>query len=233
IAGVIFLFFCRAPLALLLKRRAIDGFYGPEAPRLWLNFVVFAIAGSSVFLYFIIADELWQLAVAAFAGIMLFLFHELLVWRRRERSVSAELAGVALLTLTAPLSVILSGCDSCWRLAVVLWLLNAMYFGASVFYVKMRLKTRAHRRKPASAEEKMTAARGSFFYMAVVSVMLGLLVLTGAMPVLAAAAFIPTFGYQIRCVAKGATAMTLKAEGVAQTVLSVLFALILIASFEV
>lgn len=231
-AGVLMLFFSRASLALLVKHRSVDGSFGPDSISLWLNFGFFAAAGSSVFLYLMIAGAIWQFGLVAAAGVGFFLAHEWLVWRRRERSVAAELVGVTLLTLTAPVAVYLSGCDSCDRLAATLWLLNAMYFGASVFYVKMRLRTSARRRRPASLSDRMTAARGSIVYMAVVIFALVVMSATDTIPLGAAAAFAPMFFYQAWGVTHGTGSMTLKAEGVAQTVLSLAYALLLIGAYR-
>ncbi|MHB9112494.1 MAG: YwiC-like family protein [Thermoleophilia bacterium] len=232
LAGVLMLFFSRASLAPLLKSRAIDGSFGTGSLSRWLNFAIFAAAGSSVFLYLMIAGSFWQLGVVAAMGTALFLVHEWLVWRRRERSASAELAGVALLTLTAPVAVIVSACDSCVRLAIILWLLNATYFGASVFYVKMRLRTSARRRKPGSIRDRFIAARGSIVYMAAVIVVLMVLSATDEIPFGAVAAFVPIFLYQVWGLISGASSMTLKAEGIAQTVLSVIYALLLVGAYR-
>jgi len=242
--GVILLFFCRAPLALLLKRKSRDGSFGPGARSLWLNFLVLAVAGSSIYLYLILTRGLWQLLITGIAALSLFAFHESMVWRRRERSAIAELTGIGLLTMTAPLAVILSECSGCGHLALVLWLLNAMYFGASVFYVKMRLLRSAPRNKNREkssniyirktgdpVSERMREARGSMIYAAIVIVILASLYLSEEITALAAAAFLPMFAYQAWGVFCGAGGMSLKAEGVMQTALSLLFATLTVAAF--
>jgi len=246
--GVILLFFCRAPLALLLKRKSRDGSFGPGARGLWLNFLVFAVVGSSIFFYLIMTRGLWQLVITGVAALTLFAFHEALVWRRRERSVIAELAGVGLLTMTALLAVFLSGCSDCDRLALVLWLLNAMYFGASVFYVKMRLMRSGPRHRSSHRKDhgmgkrnshksedslsgRIRAARGTILYTAIVISVLSSLYLSEEITALAVAAFLPMFAYQAWGVFTGAGSMSLKAEGVMQTVLSLVFATLTVAAF--
>lgn len=231
LAGVILLFFSRASLTILLKSRSVDGSSGQDfLPRL-LNFAFFFVAGGGIFLYLMTAGGIWQLGIAAAAGSGLFLAHELLVRRRRERSVAAELIGVALLTLTAPVAVYISVCDSCAELAWILWLLNAMYFGASVFYVKMRLRTSARRRRPVTIKARLVAARASIVYLAAVVMILMSIAAIYAIPLGAVAAFVPVIIYQAWGVITGAGSMTLKAEGVAQTMLSVVFALMLIGAY--
>ncbi|MBI5870507.1 MAG: YwiC-like family protein [Actinobacteria bacterium] len=232
LAGVLLLFFSRASLALLLKSRAVDGSFGPDRLRRWLNFAFFFATGGAIFLYLVFAGDFWQLGAAAVAGAGLFLVHELLVWRRRERSAAAELTGVALLTLTAPVAVCLSPSDSYGLLAGMLWLLNAMYFGASVFYVKMRLRTSARRRRPGTIRERLDAASASIAYLVGIVIVLLILSATEAIPAGAAAAFIPMVSYQAWGVISGAEYRTLKTEGIAQTVLSVLFALMLISAYR-
>lgn len=232
LAGVLLLFFSRASLALLLKSRSIDGSFGAGSLSRWLNLAIFAAAGSLVFLYLMVSGGIWQLGVVAVLGTALFFVHEWLVWHRRERSVAAELVGVALLTLTAPVAVFLSDCDSCERLAVNLWLLNALYFGASVFYVKMRLKTSARKRKPASLKARSIAAQGSVVYMATVILVLAVLSASDSIPPEAVAAFLPMICYQTWGIMSGARSMTLKAEGAAQTVLSAVFTLLLVGAYR-
>lgn len=232
LAGVLMLFFSRAALAPLLKSRAVDGSFGPDLSIRLLNSGIFFVAGGGFFVYLMTAGGVWQLGVAAAAGAGLFLVHELLVWRRRERSVAAEMIGVALLTLTAPVAVFLSSCDSCGRLAGILWLLNAMFFGASIFYVKMRLRTSARRRRPGTISERILAARASMVYLAATAVILVLLAVSQAIPPEAVLAFVPMFIYQAWGMISGAGSMTLKAEGIAQTTLSVIFLLAIIAAFR-
>jgi hypothetical protein len=211
----------------------MDGSFGPDSQIRWLNFTFFAAVGSSIFLYLTYADGLWQLVVVAALGIGLLFIHEWLVWRRRERSAIAELVGISLLTLTAPVSVIVSGCDSCERLAIILWILSAMYFGASVFYVKMRLRTAPRRRKPGSMRGRFIAAKSSIAYMAAAIIVLIVMLQADLIPLGAVAAFAPIYCYQAWGISTGAGAMTLKTEGVAQTVLSVAFALILTSAYRI
>lgn len=231
--GLLLLFFSRAPLALLLKSRAVDGSFGPHSSSRWLNFSMLAAAGTLIFLYLMIANGLWRLIIVAAAGAGLFLMHEWIVWRRRERSVTGELIGVALLTLTAPVAVLLSAWESWWLPAVCLWLLNAMYFGSSVFYIKMRLRTSARGRKPGDMRGKVIAAKGLMTYTAIVLMMLALLAVADATPKLAAISFIPMVCYQAWGVITGAPGMTLKAEGISQALLSVLFTLLLVGVYKV
>jgi hypothetical protein len=69
-----------------------------------------------------------------------------LAFRRTERSIAVQLISVAGLTLTAP-AAWYAATGRMDAKALWLWLLNALYFGGGVFYVKMHVAA-AIRRRP-------------------------------------------------------------------------------------
>ncbi len=72
------------------------------------------------------------------AAFVLFIVDLLWIKDRSERTVSAEILGVAGFTLTAPAAYIVSGGPSGLN-ALVLWLVVFGFFAGSIFHVKLRL----------------------------------------------------------------------------------------------
>jgi hypothetical protein len=148
----------------------------------------------------------------------------------RERSPAAEFLGVALLTLTAPFAYGLAVKDlsvDAWSL----WLLNALYFGASIYYVKMIVRTNVpSRNSPRSYSRYRMMAMG---YLSFAAAVLLLVALTGMIPAFSLLAFIPMYCYVIYRMARPGGEMNIRHEGIAQTVLAVVFGLALIAVYTI
>lgn len=126
------------PVALLLV--SILCFYVARASWLKKNYrwTAALLAGSAAcVLPLLLVWKLWWLA--AFGAVA-----APLAFRKTERSVGMQLLAVAGLTLTAPAAWYAATGTLDYRL----WLLNALYFGGGIFYVKMHIAT-AMARKPA------------------------------------------------------------------------------------
>lgn len=100
----------------------------------------------------IVVWKLWFLPFfASIFGAMLGL-HLFWIYRKSDRRFHAEIAGVIALTSSAPACryVMIGRID---RISLVLWLLNALFFVSSVFYVKKRVSivSRRHNTQHASA----------------------------------------------------------------------------------
>lgn len=72
------------------------------------------------------------------AALVLFMVDLLWIKDRSERTVSAEILGVAGFTLTAPAAYIVSGGESNSS-ALILWLVSFGFFAGSIVHVKLRL----------------------------------------------------------------------------------------------
>jgi len=231
LTGVLLLYISRPPLALLMKRKMIDGGFGPDAAGLWLNFLVPAALGTGVFVWLMIAEGLTQLLWAGACGLSLFMVHGYLVLKRRERSQMAELVGVAMLTLTAPLAVCLGTGEFIARLPLALWFLCALYFGGSVFYVKLRLRSTGRAGRQLSRSEKLHRARGLIAYLLVTSVSLIAIGVAGLIPALAIAAFLPVIIWDAVRVFAIDNSLRIRTEGFIQMGLSLAFLVIMVAAF--
>lgn len=230
--AVLLLFLCRPAVMKLIKRRYLNGSFGPEAAALaWISAI---LAGGALVIFLLLSQvrsPLGLLLLGTF-GAMLFCLH---LWRtlaRRERSIPGELIGVLMLTLTAPLACFLAAGRldyECWTL----WLLSALYFGASVFYVKMKLRASAGRRGPYSVSSKIDAGRTTLAYLLFMLIALGTAAVSGAVPYASLYAFAPVIIYMPLSVARLRPRANIKAEGVIQTLLAVAFGVLLAVAYTV
>lgn len=232
VAAVLLMFFARPPLMLLLKRRVIDGGFGTESGALWLNFAVTAGLALAVFAALAAGRGLWGLAPLAVLAALLFGLHTLFTLGRRERSALNEFIGIAMLTLTAPLGAYLALGDLRRIDVWMLWLLNAVYFGASVYFIKMFMKAAAYRGRRLSLAEKLSLARSSSAYLAVSAALLTAVSLAGKVPAYTWLAFAPILIHVVRNTFTLRPGMNLRVEGFIQAGLAIIFAASLIAVYR-
>ena len=115
--------------------------YGARADniRYWARWLIlFSILAAASSLILFLHYALWVLIVPAGVAAVSFSVHLLLVSRRKDRSVPAELLGIFGMTATsAAAHISLTG--SLEATAFLLWGFCFLYFGSAVFYVKMRV----------------------------------------------------------------------------------------------
>jgi YwiC-like protein len=181
-------------LSLFLLRGSVEAQGRIRALLRPIHLALFSIAlASSAFLFFHYHRR--DLYFAALLAAALYLIQLGLVRRHKEsseerRSLGAELVGVGLLTLSAPVGWIAAR-GQLDRIGVQVWLLNLLFFLGGVLYVKYRVRgIRAHQAF-ARMGERVRFAWPVFMYHSVLVVIL--LVLIPLHLVLAAAvlAFIP------------------------------------------
>ena len=187
-------------------------------------------ASLAIYLSIMLAGRLWLLLPLGGMGLMLFLLHLTRILSRKERSASGELAGIMMLTLTAPLGFYLASStlaqDARW-----LWLVCALYFSASVFYVKMKMRASTRKEVVFSLRQRYRLGGNTLAYAVLTIIVLVLLVVTSRVPAMLPAAFAPMLIYVLVSVATLGPDLSIKRVGVAQTLLSVAFGLLLIASY--
>lgn len=233
LAGVLLLFISRPPLMLLLKRKVVDGSFGDGSRSLWLNFTIFAAAGLAVFSLITVVHGMWQLPLLGGASLVMFILHTAQALRRRERSAAGEFIGVAMLTVTAPLAVYLSCGELFVREAAMLWLLSALYFGASIYFIKMFMRAAAWRGKRLTLGEKLSLGRNSLAYLAAGAAVLTVVTSLLWVPAYAFIAFAPIYVHVVRNVFTLRPGMNLKLEGFIQAGLSLAWAGLLIMFYRV
>lgn len=177
----------RYPLANLVKTRR-----RPGADRAYLlgwaglYGAITVLSGS----WLVLAQGLWWLLPLGLLGGLLLLFHLWLVYRRQEMSVVGELAGIVGLALGAPMAyyTVSGQLDG---LAAALWLVNALYFGGTVFYIKLKVRQQPRLPAPDRLSERLVKAKACLAYQTSVLSALLLLVAWQQLPWLVLLAFVP------------------------------------------
>ncbi|MFQ5613466.1 MAG: YwiC-like family protein [Anaerolineae bacterium] len=180
-------FLMRYPLATLVKtrrRRSTDRAYLWRWAAIYGGIVL--LAGG----WLVLAQGLWWLAAMGIVGGLLVAFHLWLVARRQEMSVVGELSGILGLALGAPMAYYTAG-SQLDRAAAVLWLINALYFGGTVFYIKLKVRQQPRQPRPQRPSQRLIRAGACLTYQTVaLSVVIVLAALRQA-PVLVPLAFVP------------------------------------------
>ena len=153
-----------------------------------------------------------------------------MVRERLERTEFGELVGIAGLTLAAP-GAYYAASGETGAGAFFLWLLCSLYFGASVFYVKMRVRHRAL--KPGAPRGSLwPMGRSTALYCLLTVAMVLALVLARQIPVLSSAAFAPLALKCLLAIVRPAPGMTLRQVGIVELGHSALFGLLLALAYR-
>lgn len=180
-------FLVRHPLAMLVKTRKRK-----KANRAYFWQWV-AIYGSITALsggYLVLGQGLWWLMAVAVIGGSLLVFHLWLVTQRQEMSVIGELSGILGLALGAPMAYYVASThlDST---AAALWLINALYFGSTVFYIKLKVRQQPRSPAPAELSQRLLKAKASLIYQIASLLLLSVLAFLQHMPYLAPVVLLP------------------------------------------
>jgi hypothetical protein len=229
IAAALGLFLVRFPIDTLIKTRQ-----RPTADRARL--IRWAIAYGSIAAiggsWLILIDRLTALIGMGLIGAALLMYHWRLVEQRKEMSARGELAGIFGLALGAPLAYYVST-SVLDGTALALWIVNALYFGGTVFYIKLKVRQQPKEPAPDRISERLVKAKACLSYQSIVLTLVILLVAFQRLPALAVLAFVP----MTLKVLYGATrwqdrkSLSLPRLGVIEIIHAVLFAAVIIAAF--
>lgn len=223
------LFLLRYPLALLVKGRKRK-----NVNRLFLWRWAMIYGGIAVVDggWLVFGAKLWWLVPLGGVGVALVGFHLWLLSQRKEMSAIGELAGIAGLALGAPLAYYAAS-QQLDAMAVVLWLLNAIYFGGTVFYVKLKVRQQPRQPMPVRLSERAVAAKACLTYQSVALTVIILLVAFRQAPILALLAFIPAAMKNIYGAWRwqNRKSLNLVRLGLVEVAHTVLFAALIVATF--
>lgn len=180
-------FLVRFPLATLVKKRRstrVDRRYLWQWVAIYGGFTI--LSGG----WLILGENLWWLAVIGVGGVMLLGFHLWLVWHKKEMSAVGELAGILGLALGAPMAYYAAS-GQLDNIAVILWVINALYFGGTVFYIKLKVRQQPRLSAPNGVGERLIKAKACLGYQTIVLTVIILLVTFQKAPLLTPLAFIP------------------------------------------
>lgn len=145
-----------------------------------------------------------------------------------ERSLGNELLAIGGLTLAAPAAFYVGSGQ--WNgTAFWLWLLSALYFVSSVFYLKLRI----YRLNPRKQLEQRRAWRNCAAYHSFLLVALLVWVLMGNLSLFALIAFAPVLARTLWSLFKPVTQVNLKRAGILEIIYSLIFLLFVTLNFHV
>lgn len=229
LAGIIFLHLGRPSLIRLLKRRMANGSFGQDSLPLAAGFAALFLPGVAIILLLGLAAGYSGLFWFALGAASLAALHTSFSLRHRDRSAVAELIGVLLLTMSAPLGFYL-GNGALKTESLLLWFLTWLYFGASIFVVKARLRGAASRSRLTPAK-KLRLGYKIVVYLAFMAAAISTMVITDLVPAAVALAYIPALLWSLISVASIGSELRVKQEGVIQTALAIWFLVVLMAAF--
>jgi hypothetical protein len=180
-------FLARQPLALLVKTRKRAN---ADKVHFWRWSAIYGgltvLSGG----WLVLGQGLWWLVIMGLAGGLLLIFNLWLVSRRQEMSLSGELAGVAGLALGAPMAYYAASgqLDST---AAILGLVNFLYFGGTVFYIKLKVRRQPRLPAPQRVGERLVAAKACLAYQTIALTSLIILITLRQAPLLSPLALIP------------------------------------------
>lgn len=187
LAAALGFFLTRYPLVVLVKTRK-----RPTADRAYL-WRWAAVYGAMTVLcggWLVLAHQLVWLAVIGLFGAGLLLFNLWLVSRRQELSLLGELTGIAGLALGAPMAYYAASghLDS---IAALLGLINFLYFGGTVFYVKLKVRQQPRLPAPERVTERLVKAKACLAYQTAALTLLVALAALRWTPLFLPLAFVP------------------------------------------
>jgi hypothetical protein len=228
LVGLLLLFFSRQPLLLLIRNRDRRNMSGRE---LWLSFLIPFITGLGVFCWLMLKYQLWQLWLIAGIGLAIFMIYIYLFLQRKERSILGELSGISLLTLSSSAAIAIAQ-GRLTSQALLLWLVNALYFSSSVFYIKMKIAAYTQQRKNTIDKTALPMTRQCLAYLAILMIIIGILIFANWLPGLILLAFIPMIIHTLWQIWISKADLKIMREGWIQVGLSIIFALLIVVSYR-
>ena len=187
IVAALAFFLVRYPLATIIKTRK-----RPTTDRAWwLRWAIgYGAIATVCGAWLILIEQLYLLIPIGLIGALLVVFNLWLVARKQERSVYGELSGIAGLALGAPLTYYAAS-GQLDLTALVLWLVNALYFGGTVFYIKLKVRQQPRLPAPERLSERLLKAKDCLTYQTVVLTLIIVSVGLIRLPWLVPLAFLP------------------------------------------
>lgn len=180
-------FLLRHPLATLVKTRNRSR---TDRAYLWRWVAIYGGIAAIAGLWLVVIYQLWWLAIMGGLGTLLVSFNLWLVSRRKEMSTGGELTGIFGLALGAPMAYYAAG-GQLDRTAAMLWLINALYFGGTVFYIKLKVRQQPRLPAPAHPGQRLAKAKACLAYHTAALTVIILLVTLNQAPQLTPLALLP------------------------------------------
>jgi len=226
-ALVAFCFFLlRYPLMLAIKSRAPQA--RADALRWSAIYGSITIIGGTILL---IVTQLWLLIALGALGLASLCIYLWLASRREEMTTMGEWIGIVGLALSAP-GAYLVATHSLNVTALELYVLNLLYFGGTVFYIKFKVREQPRAVPPtASWLVRLWAGRMTMAYHAAVIIAVGVLAIEGWLPAIILIAFALPFCKVINGVLTRPIRLNIPRLGMVELVFTVAFALVVVIAY--
>lgn len=225
---VLFLFAClslflaRYPLTIIVRAKLGRLRNLPAGTRLWFGiYTAFFLLFTFPLIFYY---RLWLLLPLGALSLALLLLSLYLLRARRERTEGGELLGVGVLTMTAPGAYYVAAA-ALDQVAFFLWALVFLYFGSSVFYVKMKVKQRPGKRRREVGRDVV------LYNLLLLLAVLGLM-LWGDIPSLAPLAFLPLLIKVVVSLVRTPGELNIKRLGFTELAHSLIFGVLLVLAYR-
>jgi hypothetical protein len=186
-------FLARYPMALLVKGRNS----GRSQTDRWVWMTIYLTLAMAFTAPLVLYFHRWHLLPLGALAVLLLAIYLIQVDRRREMTVWGEFLGIAGLTLSAPASYYVAT-DVLGTTALLLWLINLLYFGGTVFYIKLKVREQPRQPPPPSRQERLSRGRVTLAYHVLAIASVGALSLSGWVPAAVLVAFAPCLAKAVR-----------------------------------
>ncbi|MEW5798691.1 MAG: YwiC-like family protein [Bacteroidota bacterium] len=179
-----------------------------------------------LFIVPLLYQQLWLLLLIGIIGAASF-FGNFLLTRKIQKSIASDLTAVAGLTLSAPSAYYVTT-GMLDAKALVLWLLNVLFFGCSVFYVHLKIRVSGMRKDSWHLWDKLSVGWLNILYHVVVIILITMLVFYHLTPSTVVLAFLPMVIHAIVGTVKLSHRVKFKNLGFMLLAHSVLFGIIFV-----
>lgn len=186
-------FLARYPMTLLVKSW---GRRRSQTER-WTWIAVYLALAIAFAVPLVLHYHRWLLFPLGGLAVLLLTVYLIQVDRRREMTVWGEFLGIAGLTLTAP-AVYYVATGVLGITALLLWLINLLYFGGTVFYIKLKVREQPRQPPPWSRKERLSRGGATLAYHVLAITTVAILSLFGWLPAAVPVAFAPCLAKAVR-----------------------------------
>jgi len=227
-ASAFFAYLARQPLVLVARAR---GRRDRLPGSVWFWFAVYAGLAGATGVWPVLLGGYWLLVPAAVVVALLMTTDVYLAARRAEMSVAGELFGIAGLSLGGPVMYYVAGGLDV-RFMLGLWLLSVLYFGGSVFYIKLKVRVHTRSDPPATILARLRVGSMTVVYHLATIALTGVLVTTGMVPLLTPLAYVPVTCKALTGVLDWRRTANIRRLGMIEVMHSLVFAALLIAAYQ-
>ncbi len=191
-------------------------------------FLPLAIVPSVVLLFYF---KLYGLLIFGAIGILAFIIQLYLAKLNLDKTPAGQLFSMSMLVMTAP-SAYYVQTGEFDAVMIKLYLLNLVFFGSGVIYVRMKISAIATKKDKFTLNEKLFIGRYNIAYHISILVLLGILFAKGSIGILILAGFLPVIIHSIMGTFMLERKVKFKKLGWMETAYSILFAVMMIIEFR-